>query len=494
MTPEKLREQDRRFFGLVARAAFINPFSDTRRELQRQLVEFAGVDAAPLTEGALADRAVEIVALRVREFGKQDRADIDSFGGIDRQLLRTALLYDIYHRFIDDFDGLIREQVDKGDRSCPVPFAGRILGAIEKQGFTHDEALLYLGFFFQLNRAYFFIRRGLIGDSPSMKELRRQLWDSVFTSDIRWYEEYLWSRMEDFSTLLLGETGTGKGTAAAAIGRSIFIPFNEKSGCFAESFTRNFIAINLSGFPETIIESELFGHKKGAFTGAVDNYDGVFARSSAHGAILLDEIGDVSPHVQLKLLRILQERTFSPVGSHETVQFRSRVIAATNRPLDDLRRRGEMRDDFFYRLCSNTITVPPLRTRIRENPRELDLLLDHVVRRTLGRPSEEMARTIRRILAGTVGGNYGWPGNVRELEQAVRRIVITRRYDGDQAPRPTDRHGRLHGAIDRGESSAREILAAYCAMLYERHGTYEAVSQVTALDRRTVKKYIMAAQ
>src|SRR5438552_12916529 len=186
---------------------------------------------------------------------------------------------------------------------------------------------------------------GLIGQSPCMKELRRHLWNNIFTHDVRCYDRYLWNRMEDFSTLLLGETGTGKGTAAAAIGRSGFIPFDEKKGCFAESFTRGFIALNLSQYPETLIESELFGHKKGAFTGAIEAHEGIFSRCSAYGAIFLDEIGEVSASLQIKLLQVLQERTFSPVGSHETLRFRGRVIAATNQPIDHLRQR--IRDDFF---------------------------------------------------------------------------------------------------------------------------------------------------
>src|SRR5678815_4546992 len=198
-----------------------------------------------------------------------------------------------------------------------------------------------------------------------MKELRRQLWQNVFTHDMRRYERHLWNRMEDFSTMLLGETGTGKGAAAAAIGRSGFIPFDEKHRCFAESFTRSFISLNLSQFPETLIESELFGHCKGAFTGAVEAHEGVFTRCSPHGAIFLDEIGDVSVPIQIKLLQVLQERTFCPVGSHEPLRFRGRVIAATNRSLDSLRKRDLFRQDFFYRLCSDMIEVPPLRLRLQ---------------------------------------------------------------------------------------------------------------------------------
>src|SRR5256885_4529537 len=143
--------------------------------------------------------------------------------------------------------------------------------------------------------------------------------------------------MEEFSTLLLGETGTGKGTAAAAIGRSGFIPYDDKQHRFAESFTRSFVALNLSQHPETLIESELFGHRKGAFTGAVEAHEGIFARCSPHGAIFLDEIGDVSTPVQIKLLQVVEDRTFSPVGSHERQRFRGRVISATHKPLHELR-------------------------------------------------------------------------------------------------------------------------------------------------------------
>ena len=236
-----------------------------------------------------------------------------------------------------------------------------------------------------------------------MFEFRRRLWTSVFTTDVRWYERHLWNRMEDFSTLLLGETGSGKGTAAAAIGRSGFIPYLADKHEFAESFNRSFVATNLAEFPETLIEAELFGYRKGAFTGAVENHVGVFARCSPHGAIFLDEIGEVDHGVQVKLLHVLQDRLFTPVGSRDPQRFRGRVISATNRSLEQLRAEKVFRDDFFYRISSDVITVPSLRQRINENARELDLLLESILERMLGANWEELIEDVRRKLQGESG-------------------------------------------------------------------------------------------
>jgi transcriptional regulator with PAS, ATPase and Fis domain len=302
--------------------------------------------------------------------------------------------------------------------------------------------------------------------------------------------------MEDFSTFLLGETGAGKGTAAAAIGHSGWIPYDEKSETFAASFVSSFLAINLAQFPEALIESELFGHKKGAFTGAVDGHEGVLARCSPYGAIFLDEIGEIGVPVQTKLLRVLQERTFSPVGGHETARFAGRVIAATNRPLDDLRANGRLRDDFYYRLCSDVIEVPSLAARLREDPAELDALLALILRRILGNDSGDadvgaLHALVREAIDRDLGPAYPWPGNVRELEQCVRRVVLTRAYPGDRLVRSKtgDADARLLDAA--GDATAKALLARYCRALYAVHASYEEVARRTGLDRRTAKAYVV---
>src|SRR2546423_8267557 len=260
---------------------------------------------------------------------------------------------------------------------------------------------------------------------------------------MRTYGRRLWNRMEEFSTLLLGETGTGKGSAAAAIGRSGFIPYLADRRRFAADFTASFVSINLSQFPLTLIESELFGHRKGAFTGAIDHHQGLFERCSAHGALFLDEIGEVSIPVQIKLLQVLQERTFTAVGGYEKKRFSGRVVAATNRRLDALRRDGRFREDFYYRLCSDVIEMPTLRQRIAESTAELTVLVRLLAQRITGTGDAALAASVLEAFEQDLPRGYAWPGNVRELEQAVRRVLLTGHYSPPPSESATDEDGAL---------------------------------------------------
>lgn len=481
-----LTPADREFFALVAETAFCNPFSERRPQLDAQIV---GHVVAPYSEAHLAE-LTQIVSQRIAKLEAAGMADVRRFPASERELMQTVFLFEIFHLFYQEFDQLIVDQVSAGATSLPVKFASTALNRMRQRGIGADEAARFFGMFYQLRRAYHFIVRGLIGQSACMQEFRRRLWNNVFTQNVQWFERHFWNRMEDFSTLLLGETGTGKGAAAAAIGRSGYIPFDVKQNRFRESFMQSFTSLNLSQFPETLIESELFGHRKGAFTGAIEAHQGVFARCSPHGAIFLDEIGDVGGPLQIKLLQVLQERTFRPVGSHESVRFQGRVIAATNRDIDRLRSRGSFRDDFYYRLSSDVIHVPPLRQRLQEAPDELRQLLEHTVAIMVGDRSEELIEMITAALLKSPGPDYTWPGNVRELEQAVRRILLTGSYKGSVTPKSKDLVERLITGIETESLDADALLAGYCAVLYESTESYEAVARQTNLDRRTAKKYV----
>lgn len=481
-----LRAGDREFFTRVRAATFANPFSD-----ERVAIDLSITGQAPHTpHDQRVDTLIRVVHDRIRRLTADGIATLQPFSGDDRRLMEIVFLFDFFHQFLVPFDDFIPRQMAAGETPIPVPFAGEALRVLKKRGFSSGQARRYFELCYQLRRAYFFIYHGLVGRSSCMKRLRRDLWDNVFTCDIGLYDAHLWNRMEDFSTLILGDTGTGKGTAAAAIGRSGFIPFDEKKGAFTESFVRSFLPINLSQFSESLIESELFGHKKGAFTGAVEDHKGIFDRCSPHGAIFLDEIGEVGIPLQIKLLQVIQERAFSPVGSHASRRFQGRVIAATNQPLDRLRRSGRFRDDFFYRLCSDVIGVPPLSRRIREDEGELDDLLAHTVARILGKPSDDLTAMVREVIDRRLGRDYPWPGNVRELEQCVRRVLLKGVYEGDTGSSARDLLSRLSEAMASEALDAGDLVSGYCRLLYQRHGTYEAVARRTNLDRRTVKKYI----
>ncbi|MEQ1892681.1 MAG: sigma 54-interacting transcriptional regulator, partial [Planctomycetota bacterium] len=406
----------------------------------------------------------------------------------DRATLAYAHLFELYHAWHGEFDAQIAAQEARPDEAVPVRFAPALLSELARRGFARDEAAQQLALFFQLRRAYVFIERALVGDSACMQSLREALWNNIFTRDVRRYASYLVGRMEDFSTLLLGETGTGKGSAAMAIGQSGFIPFDARTGRFAESFARAFVSLNLSEYPEALLESELFGHEKGAFTGAVARRAGALARCSPHGSILLDEIGELAIPVQVKLLRVLQERVFVPVGGARAQRFPGRVIAATNRPLAELR-GGRLRDDFFYRLCSDVIVVPPLRRRLEESPAELAALVERLLVRLLGAGGLELVQPVQSALVGSLGPRYPWPGNVRELEQAVRRVLLTGGYEGGGAshgPAPLE---PFLVAVQAGALDADALLGGYCARLFAATRSYAEVARRAKLDRRTARRY-----
>jgi len=475
---------ERDFLAALGDVVFANPFTAKRAALINRLAPNA----------TLTDREAlaRVVAPRLAPYLRREA--LTALSADDRRLLEPAFAYVVYHRYVPQLDAHIERQDNQPGAPLPVPFGEDAVGDLVQSGFTQERAAKYFGFFFQLRRAFYFIERTLAGKSDSMEELRRALWNNMFTHDMRTYEAALWEQMEDFATLLLGETGTGKGSAAAAIGRSEFIPYVPAERRFAANFADSFIAINLSQFSETLIESELFGHRKGAFTSAIDHHQGVFERCSKHGALFLDEIGEVGVPVQIKLLQVLQERRFTPVGGREKKRFSGRVIAATNRPIAELRQAGRFREDFYYRLCSDVIQVPTLRQRLGESPGEMAELVRLLVERTTHRTDSELAAFVLEALQRDVPRDYAWPGNVRELEQAVRRVLLTGTYKPDVTAAQTDGEDRLLARLREGNLTADQLLSAYCAMLYQRLGSYAAVAERTRLDPRTSRKYILGAK
>ena len=298
-------------------------------------------------------------------------------------------------------------------------------------------------------------RYRIIGDSVPMKALRQQLELMAGTGG---------------RVLVFGESGSGKELVAHAI--------HQMSPRAAEPF----VEVNCAAIPEDLIESELFGHVKGSFTSAHEDKTGKFQQADG-GTLFLDEVGDMSLRTQAKVLRALEEQRFEPVGAARSVQVDVRVVAATNKNLEDEIARGNFREDLFYRLNVIPFFVPPL----RERPEDIPLLAEHFLcefTTTYGRKPKELTPEAYRVLT-----EYHWPGNVRELKNLIERIVILNpqvRVDARHIPLNTVR-GRGERLPDRfgslqefREAAERDYIIK---KLEEANGNVTRTAELLGLER-----------
>jgi two-component system nitrogen regulation response regulator NtrX len=400
-------------------------------------------------------------------------ACLEALPGSDFELI----LLDIWLPGVDGLEVLGRiQEIPFGERPVVVMISGHgnietavkatKLGAfdflekplsIEKVSVAVKNALAHRGLALENSRLKgdSGARYRIIGESVPMKALRQQMGLMAGTNG---------------RVLIFGESGTGKELVAHAI--------HALSPRAAEPF----VEVNCAAIPEELIESELFGHLKGSFTSAHENKTGKFQKADG-GTLFLDEVGDMSLRTQAKVLRVLEEQRFEPVGAAGSVQVDVRVIAATNKNLEEEIERGNFREDLFYRLNVIPFFVPPLRDRREDVP----LLADHFLREfttAYGRKPKELTPEAYQALA-----DYHWPGNVRELKNLIERIVILNpqvRVDARHIPihgsrrqqdRPLERFGSLQ---EVREAAEREYILK---KLEETGGNVTRTAEVLGLER-----------
>jgi len=308
---------------------------------------------------------------------------------------------------------------------------------------------------------------GIVGHSPRMQQLFG-LVRSIADTDV--------------PVLVEGETGTGKELIARAIHNN------------GPRRSRRFVAVNCGALAETLLESELFGHEKGAFTGAIAQRRGVFEVADG-GTLFLDEVGEISPSTQIRLLRVLQEGEFHRVGGTNPIRVDVRVLSATNRTLEELVKQGRFRQDLYYRLNVFPLRVPPLRERREDIP----LLVSHFLERSNRRLRKQVGGVSPRAMAALMA--YHWPGNVRELENILQRMMIVARDDlldlvdlpGEihhAEPSPPEKPAGLKGmARESAEAVERQAIVDALA---QTGGNVTRAAKLLGISRATLQKRMKA--
>ncbi|TWT86745.1 Nif-specific regulatory protein [Pseudobythopirellula maris] len=520
---QALTSQERQWLSDLSELTHCNPFEPRRIELERAVL---GADFVPdggaawsLNETTLHDERPNV--LRINALAQQclDRLGsqperLAALGADDAARYDDLVTYALYYRHLAGARNavLVAPSTDAASRKSLAKVwralrddRERLLAPIHpKVRATLTDTPHVFACLHQVRRAFTQIFDCLIGESGPAARLRAQVWQSIFTHDMHRYRRTLFRRMGDLSTLVTGPSGAGKELVARAVGLSQYRPFDpEGERLVSDASDKNacepFVALNLSAMSPTLIESELFGHLRGAFTGAVADRAGWLDLCPPSGAVFLDEIGELDPAIQVKLLRVTQSRDFCRLGDSRPRRFEGKLIAATNRDLAAEMRQGAFREDLYYRLCSDRIVVPSLREQLDDRPEALGGLIRFLTRRVVGAAgdsddceAESLAHETETWIRAHLPADYAWPGNTRELEQCVRSVLVRSEYRPPESAAPRHREPWLDSAA-RCELTADELLNHYCRKVHAQQGGYEQAARLLGLDRRTVKTRVEAA-
>lgn len=492
--------QERSLLRITSDLAYSNPFVPERVALERAALGADFVEGEPVWSVQVEDpdrprtNVWKIIALLepLVERLRQHLERVPDAPASDLALYQDAVLHVIYHHAFPHF----AETIFTSGKSKRLSFYSQFQAEWDRYfqipgvslPTNHDPCHIF-ACFYQLVRAFHNIFLCIIGGSLSAARLRTSVWNSIFTHDLRRYWRSIYAHMADFPTLIMGPSGTGKELVARAIALSRYVPFDAEKLVFAHDTEQDFLPINIAALPATLIESELFGHRRGAFTGALEDRKGWLETCPPSGSVFLDELGDLEFALQVKLLRVIETRTFHPLGSTASRKFQGKLIAATNRNLATDMQNRRFREDLYYRLCADVILTPPLREQVQESPEIMRDLIRYMARRVAGSEAEPLANEAEDWIRHHLPPGYAWPGNYRELEQCVRNVLIRKEYQPPESRTPSDAE-RLSEDLSEGRLTADELLRRYCALVYAETGSYEETARRLKLDRRTIKSRI----
>ena len=473
----------------------LNPFSNERQAQEAAILDALG--APPLPPSKTTTFAPQLrQLLQWIKIGEGELLKLGAAGKLPtawNEALAAFAFFSLYHEVASDLDHLIqRKEADSTKnralfRKIQDGIANRhcLIENAPDRIWNRPEHLLAC--YYQVRRAFYYIHHEIVGHSEPIKRLRMQIWESVFTQDMMSYQLWMYDTVGRFPTLILGPSGSGKEVVARAVGLSRFIPYDARQGQFLSPIEESFYPVNLAALSETLIESELFGHRKGSFTGATADRRGIFAAAGNYGTVFLDEIGEVSQATQVKLLRLLQSGEFQAIGDNSPAHFTGKIIAATHRDLQAEMRIGQFREDFYYRLCGDQIQTVALRDILEDSPADLAISINYICTKLFGSEgAQHLSARILQTLHKQVPSNYSWPGNFRELEQAVRNIVVRNEYK----PSPTQADPSVDAILKETRVSLAEWNRLYTQQAFKNAGSYREAARRLDVDQRTIKKWV----
>jgi transcriptional regulator with AAA-type ATPase domain len=483
--------RERRLLASVAGLGYANPFLPERIAFEKALLGREFQPAGPVWSVSVTDPHatppnVTAIYKKLNERIENLREAVASASDVrseDLAIYEESVHYLLYQRYYSDF-GSVRRR---------MPFYrefledwSRLLHLPGKRFESSAEPAHVFACFRQIHQAFRRIYDNIIGNSMPAARLRASIWQSIFTQDMRRYRRTMYRKLGEFPTLITGPSGTGKELIARAIAGSRYVPFDPTRMEFADPRAETFLPINIAALSPALVESELFGHRRGSFTGAISDRKGWLEVCPASGCVFLDELAEMDLAIEVKLLRVIETRSFSPVGDTAVREFHGKLIAATNRDLPSEIRAGRFREDLYYRLCADQIHTPSLADQIQDSPGVLHELLHYMVARTVGEEAERCLPEVEEWIGAHLPAGYSWPGNYRELEQCVRNVIIRGSYRPVKQAAATQEDEWIR-KFRAAEFTADELLSRYAAEVYRSTGSYEEAARRMALDRRTVK-------
>ena len=479
------------FLRAVVRMGTVNPFLEDRIAAESEALghDFQKVGRVMINLGGANENVRRVGARLGPLLGRiaQRLADGAAATAEERTLYQEACYYFLY----DTFD--VRLGAHRGGSDAPVGFYEafkkeytRLLDVARAPESPLPVEHLF-ACYFQIRRAYEHIYAGLLGSSLPVARLRAAVWETIFTCYLRSYLGGLFARLTDIPTLVTGPTGTGKELVAEAIGYSRYLPFNPETARFSASYDADFHPLNLSALSPQLIESELFGHRLGAFTGAIHEKPGWLELAGEHGTLFLDEIGELDAGLQVKLLRALEKRTFQRLGDTKVRFLLGRIVAATHRDLAEAMAKGTFRSDLYYRLCGHLITTPSLREQLDDAPDDLGNLVRSIALRVAGpRFAEPLADATLRWIATELPPDYPWPGNVRELSQCVRNMMMSRAYRPAVRQAAEAARDDFRRQLESGTLPLAEVVRWYSTVARANAGSLQETARRLGVDRHHV--------